>query len=435
MTFTTHDTPSSDAEKAMALALRLAHAENALHAFTSGQVDAVLDPDGNAYLLRPAQEHLRETGMRLQSMLECVPDVITVVNRGGVIVSQNSAAKSVLGCEERGLIGSKLFEHVHEDDLAALFTAFFNVIEGFQERGVAQFRHRAGDGSYRTISATMSRLGEESSGSVVFSLRQAASTVLKFPKPVARKPTPVSTTETVDRFLAILSHELRTPLTPVLLAVEELEEDERFAEMRPKLAMIRRNIVLQGRLIEELKDFTAIGENKLRLCLESLDAHDALQDVLKICHGEIAGANVEVLLDLRASAQMVRADSMRIRQVMWNLVRNAVKFSPPGSTIFIASANEVPSTLTLEFTDKGIGMDPSLLPLIFAPFIQGDEPKQNTGGLGLGLFIARGLAEAQGGTLTAHSQGRGKGAKFRLTLPTSPLSETQIAPMSLPITS
>ena len=105
---------------------------------------------------------------------------------------------------------------------------------------------------------------------------------------------------------------------------------------------------------------------------------------------------------------------------MWNLVRNAVKFSPPGSRISITSFNDAADGFTLEFSDQGVGIEPELLPLVFEPLQQGDDTMQRRhGGLGLGLFIARGLTEAQHGTLTVVSEGHGRGATFRLGLKTA----------------
>jgi signal transduction histidine kinase len=228
-----------------------------------------------------------------------------------------------------------------------------------------------------------------------------------------------------DRFLAMLSHELRTPLMPVLLGVDELGDDERFAAARPTLTMMRRNIEVQSRLLEELTDFTTVGQHKVRLRPEAIDAHEAVRYVLEICRGESGTALIEVRLDLRASESIVLADSVRLQQIMWNLLKNAIKFSPPGGDISITSANETPGNLTLEFTDHGIGIEPEFLPLLFEAFQQGANlPQHRHGGLGLGMFIAKELAEAQGGTLTVASEGRGKGATFRLTLNLAP-NQTQ----------
>ena len=204
--------PTPSAEKTLALALRLAHAEHALRAFTSGQVDAIVDPDGKTYLLRPAQEHVRENERRLQAVIESSVDVITVVDRGGVILSQSRAVRRVLGYGPEELVGSRIFERIHEEDLPRVYAAFFNVIEGFQENATATFRHRARDGSYRLIEATVGILRDVSAAGVVFSLRPIIS-------PPGGRNEPASP-GALDMFQAaedrdsnILSHGRQIPLT------------------------------------------------------------------------------------------------------------------------------------------------------------------------------------------------------------------------------
>ena len=410
--------PTHHVGKAAALALRLAEAENALHALTSGQIDAIIGPGGQTYLLRPAQEYLRQNERQQQAVLESIADVLTVVNRSGVILSENRAVHRVLGYTPEELVGSVIFKLIHNTDMPVVYSAFVNVVEGYNENATVRLRHLTRDGSYCLMEATMGKLHDVFVDSVVFSLR-----------PVINNPGNIAPTDTnaddgqsppgKDRFLAMLSHELRMPLMPVFLGIATLQKDERFSEARPALAMIQRNIELQSRLLEELNDFAAVGQHKMRLRLESLDAHEAVRHVLGICEGEIAAAAIEVRLDLRASQSMVLADSLRLQQVMWNLVKNAVKFSTRGGSISITSANDASSGLTLKFADHGIGITPDLLPLVFDPLQQGDDSMQSRyGGLGLGLFIARGLTEAHHGTLTAASEGRGQGATFCLNLNT-----------------
>jgi PAS domain S-box-containing protein len=172
----THPSPVSSQhgpDKAITLALSLAQAENAIHAFTAGQVDAIIDSDGNAYLLRPAQEELRQNEMRLQALLDSAADVITVVNRAGVILSQSLAAFRVLGYKSKELVGRSMFEFIHKDDVPHLYFAFIEVAEGYHECTTAAFRHRSRDGSYRMIEATLARLRDLSKTSVVLSLRPA----------------------------------------------------------------------------------------------------------------------------------------------------------------------------------------------------------------------------------------------------------------------
>ena len=415
------------------MALSLAQAENALRAFTSDQIDAVVDADGKTYLLRPAQEHLIQKQRWLDSVIESAADLITVVNRQGAILSQNRPVSRVLGYEPEELLGTSIFEHIRDQDLPDVQSAFFNVIEGIQENATTQFNHRSRDGSYRMIEATLSKLRDGDSPSVVFILRPISHPSREGIEFDRRDAESKHVALPKDRFLAMLTHELRTPLMPVLLGISEMEENGRFGEAGPILAMMRRNIELQARLLEELMDFSTIGQHKLRLRPESIDVHEAVRFVLEICKGEIAAVRMEVNLDLQASSNMVVADSLRLQQIMWNLLRNAVKFSPPGSSIAIASTNETPGNLTLEFIDQGIGIEAEFLPLVFDPFQQSERVinRKHYGGLGLGMFIARGLAEAQGGSLVVSSEGLGEGATFRLTLKLAPPRGTEATIVAL----
>jgi len=173
MTATTRASPfpAHSSELAIALALRLAHAENALHTLTSGQADAIIDPDGKTYLLCPAQEHLRQTEKRLRAMIESSADVITVVNRGGVILSQSLAVSRVLGFEPDELVGSSIFEVVREDDFSRLYSAFTNVVEELLAEATVEFHHRTRDGSYRMLEATVSKLRDVSVAGVILVCR------------------------------------------------------------------------------------------------------------------------------------------------------------------------------------------------------------------------------------------------------------------------
>ncbi len=165
--------PTHHVGKAAALALRLADAENALHALTSGQVDAVVDPMGRTYLLRPAQEHLRQNEKRLQTVLDSVADAIAVVSRAGVILSGNRAMRRVLGYKPEELVGSVIFKLIHNTDVPSVYCAFVTVVEGFDEQAAVRFRHLTRDGSYRLVEATMAKLRDDTADSVVLALRPA----------------------------------------------------------------------------------------------------------------------------------------------------------------------------------------------------------------------------------------------------------------------
>ena len=243
-----------------------------------------------------------------------------------------------------------------------------------------------------------------------------------------------------DRFLAVLSHELRTPLTPVLIAVASLLESKPEAPLLQTLEMIRRNIELEARLIDDLLDLSRIVRGRLRLELEVVDIHKLIRRAMEICRDETLIAGLHVLTELKAPHHHVTADHARIMQVVWNLIRNAAKFTPAGGTADDPHDQPAPAPpndpgegdagwLAIEFEDTGIGIDPEVLPRMFDPFEQGDDDlRGRSGGLGLGLAISRSLAEALGGRLTASSPGRGHGSTFRLELKVVPQSASPKTP-------
>jgi two-component system CheB/CheR fusion protein len=234
-----------------------------------------------------------------------------------------------------------------------------------------------------------------------------------------------------DRFLAVLSHELRTPLTPVLMAVDALMEAEPDPALRPTLEMIRRNVGLEARLIDDLLDVSRIGRGELDLDLRVVDVHQIVREAVEICRGAVEAADLRLTIDLASPEHHARGDRARLLQLFWNLIRNATKFVAAGGRLAIRSrAVAAPGgpRLIVEFEDDGIGIEPAALSRIFDPFEQADASiRGRFGGLGLGLAIGRSVAEAQGGTLTATSPGPGLGSTFRLELATvapEPAAET-----------
>lgn len=225
---------------------------------------------------------------------------------------------------------------------------------------------------------------------------------------------------TKDNFLAMLSHELRTPLTPVIAALDTLEtEPASPEEYRAALAMIRRNVELESQLIDDLLDLTRLAKDKLRLRFDPVDTHDALSNVCEICHTEAAAKNIRVHLNLRAGAHFVSADAAKFQQIIWNLLINAIKFTPQNGEISISSGNPAPQVLNISVSDSGVGIEPGLMERMFDPFEQGDRSiERGFGGLGLGLAISKSLAQAHGGTLVATSEGRNLGSTFVLSMQT-----------------
>ena len=230
-----------------------------------------------------------------------------------------------------------------------------------------------------------------------------------------------------DHFLATLSHELRTPLSPVLAVVSGLEEEAGLpAAVRDRLAMIRRNVELEARLIDDLLDLTRIARGKLELHPEITDVREIVEQALQACcAAEMASGRIRVSLDLEAPDHRIWADPPRLMQVFWNLFKNAVKFTPQGGALRVRSrrqAGPAGEWLTVEVEDSGIGIAPDVLPRLFQGFEQGSRTiTRQFGGLGLGLAISKTIVDLHGGRLTAASDGQGRGARFTVDLPVGEL--------------
>ncbi len=222
-----------------------------------------------------------------------------------------------------------------------------------------------------------------------------------------------------DQFIAVLSHELRTPLTPALATLDMLVQDGRLPkDVRDDLVLVHRNVELEARLIDDLLDLTRIIRGKIEMHMVPVDAHDILRRALGICQPDILAKDLQVAIRLGAEKFFVKADPTRLQQVFWNLIKNAVKFTPANGRIQIASSNNKDGFVQFVIEDTGIGIDPDVLPKIFTAFEQGKAAiTRQFGGLGLGLAISKALIDPHHGVLTAHSEGSGHGAIFTLALP------------------
>jgi len=225
-----------------------------------------------------------------------------------------------------------------------------------------------------------------------------------------------------DQFLALLSHELRNPLSPVIAMVGELEASAPDSpEVRRALEVIRRNVELEARLIDDLLDVTRISKGKLQLSLETASVHEILQRSYEICREDIAAKDLKIEFRLRAERAYVEGDPARLQQVFWNLIKNSVKFTPEKGRIVIETLNPSPDKVEIKTTDTGIGIEADQMERIFNAFEQGQSSiTRRFGGLGLGLAISKAMVGAHGGTIKAESRGKNRGATFIVTLATVP---------------
>ncbi len=225
-----------------------------------------------------------------------------------------------------------------------------------------------------------------------------------------------------DLFLAALSHELRTPLTPVLAILSSLREDPAVPQaLAEDLETIRRNVELEARLIDDLLDLTRITRGKLELHCERVPLHRMIEDAISACRPDLETKNLELVRDFAEERITILADSARVTQILWNLLKNAIKFTPNGGTVTVRAQlhrAETDGSVTIEIEDTGIGIAPAQIDRVFDAFEQGDRQiTRQFGGIGLGLAISKAIAESHHGSLTATSEGPGRGSTFKLTLP------------------
>jgi signal transduction histidine kinase len=223
-----------------------------------------------------------------------------------------------------------------------------------------------------------------------------------------------------DEFLSTLSHELRTPLNAILGYAEYLSDSlDDPDEVRDGLAVIERNARVQARIIEDLLDMNRLVSGKLHIDVERVDPAAVLGAAAQTVRPAADGKQIDLRVDLDPAVTHVDADPARLQQIVWNLLSNAIKFTPAGGRVDL-TLRRAPSGQDVEIVvaDTGPGIPPEFLPHVFERFRQGDATTtRRQGGLGLGLSIARSLAELHGGTLRADSPGANRGAVFTLTLP------------------
>src|SRR6185369_17112797 len=224
---------------------------------------------------------------------------------------------------------------------------------------------------------------------------------------------------TKDHFLATVSHELRTPLNVILGWAVVLRERELAPETQRALTVIERNARAQARLIEDVLDLSRINSGKLSLTLASVNVGEAVRAAALALRPAADGKGVALTVDSQHDDTQltISADADRLQQILWNLLSNALKFTPKAGSVLISAAR-VGSEVQILVSDSGEGIAQHVLPHVFEPFRQADSSTtRRHGGLGLGLSLVSQIAAAHGGTVEASSEGPGRGSTFVVRLP------------------
>ncbi|MGV3534087.1 MAG: PAS domain S-box protein, partial [Chthoniobacteraceae bacterium] len=378
-----------------------------------------------------AAEELRQSEERFRNLIEHAADGVFIADLDGVYLDVNTAACRMLGHDRDELIGRRITEFARTDDLLAA-PSFREWLTSHREAGVAEWEFYRKDGSALPVEVSTRVLPDQRWLAFARDIteRRHVDEQLRQAKESAE-----AASRAKDHFLAALSHELRTPLNPVLMLASEHENDATLPEgLRADFATIRKNIALEARLIDDLLDLTRITRGKLKLELIPLDVHEVVHQAFSLVSPDLEAKQIVVTLDLSAPDHVVVGDPVRLQQVFWNVIINAVKFTPPGGTIVIRSRNGAGRTVFVEVQDSGLGITPEELPCIFNAFSQGDHSSSphRFGGLGLGLSIVRLLLEMHQGRIRAESGGAGKGATFAIELPLSRSNATVLPPVIAP---
>ncbi|MDB6139849.1 MAG: hypothetical protein JWO94_2921 [Verrucomicrobiaceae bacterium] len=363
-------------------------------------------------VLRDVSERA-EAEDRFRMLAEVVSLQVWTAGLDGGLVFANQECVDYFGTGLEEILGTAWAQFVHPDDLPLALKSWQQSL-ATGDRYEVEFRLREKDGSYRWFLVRAAPMLDGEGRMTKWFGTNTEIHDLKTAQSEAERASHAK-----DEFLATLSHELRTPLTPVLMMSAALRDDERIPQdVREQLGMVERNIALEARLIDDLLDLTSISQGKLRLHTQWCDAHSLISLAIEIVREDAQAKGILLNRDFAAHHSGLNADPARFQQVIWNLLRNAVKFTPRGGRITIRTRDEGADHLCIEVSDSGIGIEPEVIDRIFLPFDQGIlSGDHRFGGLGLGLSIARTVVDMHGGHISAQSSGLHQGATFTVDLP------------------
>ncbi len=380
-----------------------------------------------------ARQRADELNSKLAAIVESSDDAIISKTLEGIVMTWNSGAERIFGYTAAEMIGQSILKIVPADRKEEEPKILERLRRGERVDHFATIR-QAKDGRLLHVSLTISPV-RNAAGKIIGASKIARDITrqMEIEEELKRsKEDAERLNAEKDQFLAVLSHELRTPLMPVLAGLSLIEGRKLTErELLDEVVTMRRNVELEAQLIDDLLDHTRISRGKIQLKREMTNLHELVDAVVGMCEHEIRSKDLSVAQQLSATKHYAIMDPKRVQQVLWNLVKNAIKFTAKGGWVEIRTLNvpahggangsdmaTVDETLVVEVQDSGIGISPELIHRIFHPFEQGSMTiTKRFGGLGLGLSISRSFVEMHGGRLEATSEGRGRGATFRMVLP------------------
>lgn len=395
---------------------------------------------------------------RAAKLLRRLPEASLLANTDGILLAANPRAARLLGGVPARLEGSPLFDHLIGDrDVAARFlrdaAGSGDLVPGLftvpGENGepvgcraeavcvepwspgrpavllIRLFPRREETDRFLLLTRKVAELSDEVRRRI--RLEEERERLVRSER--AARAAAEEASRMKDEFLAVVSHELRTPLNTILVwaallagEAQEGPEEERGRDLDPEMRVhgidaIRRSAVLLGELIQDLLDVSRAITGRLRLRTVEVDPSRVVAEAVAAVRETATLKGIRLTREIGDDVGRVRGDPERLRQVVWHLLSNAIKFTPPGGRV-TARLVRRGDWAELVVSDTGAGIAPESLPLIFERFTQHEPSRTRTDrGLGLGLSLVRHVVELHGGRVGAYSEGSGKGATFTVTLP------------------
>ena len=364
---------------------------------------------------RLTDEALRQTEERFRLLVDGVSDyAIYMLDPDGIVSSWNSGAERIKGYTSEEIIGKHFSRFFATQDIEAG--------KPWEELATARRTGRAEDEGWR-----VRKNGERFWARVVVTaLRDSAGHMRGFAK-VTQDLTErrylqdlEQTSKNVSAFISMLTHELRNPLAPIRTAIQVIPHMYKTESgLDDMLQMIDRQSAHLARILDDMMDVSRAAQGKITIQKKPVDMTEVVQRALETATPSIEANNHRVALDLTAKALHVEGDFCRLTQLITNLLNNAARYTPHGGSITVTARDEEGKAV-VRVADSGRGIEPEDIERIFAMFVQGRSSENNAGGgLGVGLALARTIAELHGGSLTAHSAGMNTGSEFTLKMPLS----------------
>ena len=383
-----------------------------------------------------AEQALITSENKYRRLFEAAQDGILILNvETGIIENANPFLKKLLGYSEEQLLNKKIWEIGALKDLVANKEKFLEL----QQKGFVRYL----DLPLETASGKKIDVEFVSNVYLLNSQRVVQCNIRDITerKKLERERAALLIREkearlvaenanlTKDQFLATLSHELRTPLTAILSWAQLIQMGKLDAKTsKHGIEAIEQSAKAQSQLIGDLLDVSRIQAGKLSLNIQNIDLSQVISAAIETTRNLALSKSIqiEVEIEIDPLVKNIFADPVRFQQILWNLVTNSVKFSPPGGQIWIRVKRLKSSDgdlIQIQVKDNGKGIKPNFIPIIFERFTQVDSSSTRSyGGLGLGLSIVKKLTEMHGGTVTAESPGENKGATFTVSLPVKPMN-------------